>query len=170
MASDPIYIVGPLGKQSRAAFRSGDNALDSYFLERASRDVRERLAAVFVLLTEEDRNTVLGYYTLSSQEIPADDLPPELIRKTGKYRRLPATLIGRLAVAQDQRGRGLGEYLLIDALKRALQATANVMSFAVVVDAKSERIVAFYEKYGFVQLSGNRLFLPMKSIEQMFKS
>jgi len=122
-----------------------------------------------VLLTEDDRNTVLGYYTLSNQEIGAGELPQALIKKTGKYRRLPATLIGRLAVSESLRGRRLGEYLLMDALKRSLDATSNVMSFAVVVDAKGEHVVAFYERYGFLRLSGNRLFLPMKTIEKTFQ-
>lgn len=57
----------------------------------------------------------------------------------------------------------------MDALKRSLEATANVMSFAVVVDAKGEHVVAFYKKYGFVRLSGHRLFVPMKTVEQIFK-
>jgi predicted GNAT family N-acyltransferase len=162
------YVVQPLGKQDRAAFRSGEEALDSYFLERASRDVREKIAAVFVLVTEEDADTVLGYYTLSSQEIDAGDLPAELTRKIGKYRRVPATLVGKLAVSEELRGRKLGEFLLLDALKRALDATKSVMSFAVVVDAKNERVAGFYQKYGFIRLTGNRLFLPMKTIEKLF--
>ncbi len=161
------YIVQPLGDQDRAAFHCGESALDRYFLERAARDVREKIAAVFVLLTEQDHNTVLGYYTLSNQEIDAGELPPELTRKTGKYRRLPATLLGRLAVSESHRGHRLGEFLLMDALRRSLEATANIASFAVVVDARGDDVVAFYEKYGFIRLSGNRLFLPMKTIAQL---
>jgi predicted GNAT family N-acyltransferase len=160
------YIVQPLGEQDRAAFRCGDTALDRYFLERAWRDVREKIAAVFVLLTGQDQNTVLGYYTLSNQEIDAGELPAELTRKTGKYRRLPATLLGRRAVSESHRGHRLGELLLMDAFRRSLEATANVASFAVVVDAKGEDVVAFYQKYGFIRLSGNRLFLPIKTITQ----
>lgn len=164
------FIVEPLGHQNRADFRSGDDALDSYLLERAARDVREKIAAVFVLLTQDDRGEILGSYTLSNQEIDAGDLPLALTRKTGKYRRLPATLLGRLAVAEKLRGLRLGEHLLVDALRRALGATTYVMSFAVVVDAKSDLVVGFYEKYGFVRLSGNRLFLPMKTIEKTFRT
>jgi predicted GNAT family N-acyltransferase len=166
---DPKYVVQPLGDQDRAAFHCGEKALESYFLERASRDVREKISAVFVLLTEDDNNTVLGYYTLSSHEIDAGELPTDLIKKIGKYRRLPATLLVRLAVSNTHKGRGLGEYLLMDVLRRSLDATTRVMSFAVVVDAKGEHVVAFYEKYGFKRLSVNRLFLPMKTIEQTFK-
>jgi len=54
---------------------------------------------------------VLGYYTLSSQEIDAGELPAELKKRTGRYERLGATLIGRLAVAQEHQGKDLGELL-----------------------------------------------------------
>ena len=162
------YTVEPLGDQDRAAFHCGNDKLDSYFLERAGRDVRENLAAVFVLLTEEDTSTVLGSYTLSAQEIETDLLPEKLQKRTGKYKRVGATLLGRLAVSQDQRGKKLGEFLLLDALRRSLENTKHVSSFAVVVDAKDEKGVEFYEKYGFIQLSENRLFLPMKTIGQLF--
>ncbi|HVO62124.1 MAG TPA: GNAT family N-acetyltransferase [Terriglobales bacterium] len=162
------YVVQPLGDQDRAAFHCGDKDLDSYFLQRASRDVRENLSAVFVLLTEEDDRTVLGFYTLSPQEIEAENLPQELQKRTGRYKRIGATLLGRLAVAENQQGKNLGEFLLLDALKRSLQNTRNVSSFAVIVDAKGEHVVRFYKKYGFMHLSGNRLFLPMATIKQLF--
>jgi predicted GNAT family N-acyltransferase len=165
---DPKYIVQPLGKQDRAAFRSGSRELDSYFLERASRAVRENLSAVFVLVNENDPDTVLGYYTLSSQEIDAGELPAELKKHTGRYERLGATLIGRLAVAQNQQGNDLGELLLLDALQKSLYATSTVAAYAAVVDAKEERVVGFYEKYGFIRLSGNRLFIPMKTVKDLF--
>jgi hypothetical protein len=41
---------------------------------------------------------------------------------------------------------------------------------AVVVDAKEDNARAFSARYGFQQLGGtpDRLFLPMRSIEQLF--
>ena len=169
--SEPKYIVKPLGNEDRAAFRCGNAALDSYFLERASRDLREKISAVFILVGSDDPETVLGYYTLCSQEIDAGEIPPQLRKKLGNYKRVPATLIGRLARAQEVRGQGVGELLLLDALKRALDATASVMSFAVVVDVKEgEDVRAFYEKFGFMHLAGSRWFLPMKTVEVLFKS
>jgi len=56
------------------------------------------------------------------------------------------------------------------ALKQALDQSKIIASTAVVTDAKDERAKNFYKKYGFVELPDhpNRLFLPMKTIEQMF--
>ena len=169
MAGEPTYLVQALrSTHDRAAFHCGDAALDSYFLERAARDVREKLSAVFVLVAEEAPAEVIGYYTLCSQEIDAGTLPDELKKRIGRYTHLGATLLGRLAVAKEYRGRNLGEVLLLDALRRSLEATREIMSFAVVVDAKSDQAAGFYRKYGFIALGGNRLFLPMKTIERLF--
>ena len=58
---------------------------------------------------------------------------------------------------------------MLDALKRALGSTTAVASFAVVVDAKGEHVVRFYEKYGFMKLAANRYFLPMKTVRQLLR-
>jgi hypothetical protein len=160
----PKYTVQPLGNHDRAAFSCGNDELDRYFLERAARDVREKIAAVFVLVAEADPQIPLGFYTLSSQQIEAGDLPPKLTKKMGRCKHIPATLIGRFAVAQAVQGRHLGEFLLMDALRRSYETTKNVMSFAVVVDTKGEHVEGFYMKYGFLPLCGARYFLPMKTI------
>jgi predicted GNAT family N-acyltransferase len=165
----PHYIVRPLGTQNRAAFQCGNEPLDKYLLERASRDARENLAAVFVLLSADAPDTILGFYTLSAQEIVVDQIPEGLQKRAGRYKSIGAILIGRLAVSKDHAGKRLGELLLMDALKKSLDSTKNIAAFAVVVDAKDDRAAAFYKKYGFVPLRGNRLFLPMKTVQQLFE-
>lgn len=80
------------------------------------------------------------------------------------------TLLGRLARSIELRGQGIGEILLVDALKRALQNGAHVTSWATIVDAKDEQAAEFYKHYGFVPFPSktNRLFLPMSSVHKMF--
>ena len=162
------FAIEPLGERNRTVFGCGVPELDSYFYERASRDVRQKVAAVFVGIPVSAPQSIAGYYALSSQEIDIGDLPQQLTKRIGRYRRIPATLLGRLAVDQAYRGRGLGELLLLDALKRSLEAAKSVASFAVVVDAKNEEAAGFYKKYGFLHLLGRRFFLPMKTIEALF--
>ena len=98
-------------------------------------------------------------------------LPEEFAGKLPKYPLVPATLIGRLAVSASFRGQGVGELLLMDALHRCLGGSRQVASAAVIVDAKDERVAAFYRKYGFLELPkvARRLFLPMATIEEFFK-
>jgi ribosomal protein S18 acetylase RimI-like enzyme len=82
-----------------------------------------------------------------------------------------ATLLGRLAVSTEFRGRSLGEILFIDALHRSLDSSKQIASAGVIVDAKDESAAGFYRRYGFVELPKieKRLFLPMGTVEQLFR-
>jgi predicted GNAT family N-acyltransferase len=157
-------------KHDRTAFSCEHEALVAYLKQQASQDLRKRVAAVFVLTR--DSRTIAGYYTLSQYAVDLDDIPPELLKSLNlpKYRQIPVTLLGRLARSLDYKGRGVGELLIMAALKQALDHSRSIASVAVVVDAKDERSRKFYRDYGFVDLPDhpNRLFLPMKTVEQMF--
>jgi ribosomal protein S18 acetylase RimI-like enzyme len=159
----------PLGPaHDRAAFSCGVDALDNYLRRQVGQDVRRRVALAFVLTP--DGETVAGYYTLSQYAVELDAIPEALAAKLPKYPFVPATLIGRLAVSRRFRGQGLGELLLMDALKRCLSGSKQVASAAVIVDAKDDRAAAFYKKYGFIELPKipKRLFLPMPTVERLF--
>src|SRR5437764_91259 len=80
--------------------------------------------------------TVAGYYTLSQYAVELDVIPEELARRLTRYPMVSVTLLGRLAVSSNFRGKGLGERLLMDALRRSLRSSQEVASAAVVVDAK----------------------------------
>jgi len=164
------FQITPLGTQhDRVAFSCGIEALDRYLQKQASQDVAKRVAAVFVA-TPDDK-TIAGFYTLSAHAISPGDLPPEVAKTLPRYPTAPATLLGRLAVSEAFQGRGLGEYLLLDALKRALVHGREVASAAVVVDAKDENARKFYLRHDFISLPAkpNRLFFLMKAIEKLFQ-
>ena len=164
------YRVEPLGKHhDRSAFSCGVEPLDRYLREQAGQDTRKRVAAPFVLC-EGKSNAVLGYYTLSALSVDVGAWPADVARKLPRYPLVPATLLGRLAIDTRLRGKGAGEHLLMDALRRALEASREVASVAVVVDAKDESALSFYERYGFVSFTdqATKLFLPMVTIERLF--
>jgi predicted GNAT family N-acyltransferase len=165
----PCHIV-PLGKaHDRSGFRCGSAPLDCYLQQQARQDADKHIAAPFVLV-EPPAGKILGYYTLSASIIMADGLPAELAKKLPRYPQLPVTLLGRLAVDQTGKGKELGELLLMDALRRSLQAGAEIAAMAVIVDAKDNAAAAFYEHYGFIPLQQHpaRLFLPMRTVAKLF--
>jgi GNAT superfamily N-acetyltransferase len=55
---------------------------------------------------------VAGFYTLTAAGIALDALAPEVVRKLPRYPVVPAALLGRLAVAENYQGKGLGGVLL----------------------------------------------------------
>jgi predicted GNAT family N-acyltransferase len=164
------YKIEPLGQHNRAAFLCGKEFLDRYIREQVSQDVKRQLAGVFVITAKEAPNTVLAYYSLSSKELKVDRLPPEILRKAGKYGSVGVTLLGRLAVANQCKGTGLGELTMMHALEKSLDASRNVASWAVFVEALDIEASNFYRKYGFIELPEDslKLFLPMKTVAQLF--
>ena len=164
-----IAIV-PLGKKhDRSKFSCGSEALDVYLRQQAGQDAQKGVSAPFVL--PDSSNRIIGYYTLSAFSIILDDLPDAVISKLPKYPNVPATLLGRLAVDQNYRGRRLGEYLVMDALHRSWWASTEIASYAVVVDAMDARATAFYRLYEFQEFPDprSRLFMPMNKIQGLFK-
>lgn len=150
----------------RGGFSCGVAELDGYLQRQASQDMRRHVAAVFVMVREDQPQTILGYYTLASYAVETDGLPEETARKLPRYPTTPATLIGRLA--RSAANPGLGSLLLADALGRIMDKVRQVASALVVVDAKDEDAAAFYRKHGFIPFGGNanKLFLPMKTIAE----
>ena len=131
--------VEPLGRQhDRAAFSCGTEALDRYLKQQARQDADKRAAAPFVAVRP-PQPRVLGYYTLSASVVAVDALPADLVKKLPRYPQLPVTLLGRMAVDQRHKGKGLGECLLMDALHRGLEHAADIAAMAAIVDAKDRR-------------------------------
>jgi len=150
----------------RDRFTSGVPALDRYFRANAGQDARKHLAASFVLVDIGDQ--VLGYYTLSASSILLTELPDTITKRLPRYLLIPAILLGRLAVDFAQQGKGLGRFLLADALHRACRS--DIAAFAVIVDAKDEAAAGFYRREGFQPFPNRplKLFLPMATIRSVF--
>lgn len=166
----PQITIEPLDRKrhDRAAFSCGVPVLDGYLQRQAAQDMEKHAAVVYVAVIEAP--AIAGYYTLSQFSIDFVQLPDELAKRLPRYPVVPATLLGRLAVASSLQGKGLGETLLFDALLRSLNQSTHIASAGLVVDAKDEKASAFYRRYGFVPIldSAQRLFLPMRTIQQMF--
>lgn len=151
-----------------AVFCCGVDALDTYLKERASQDIKRSIAAIYVL-REHDSQNVIGYYSLSNYSIELSELPIRYIQKMPKYRLIPTTLIGRLAIHKNSQGKKIGGHLLLDALVRSYTISKKMGSFAVIAEAKDSASRSFYERYGFKQFPNTpfKLFLEMGSIQKL---
>ena len=161
----PEVVFAPLGPEhDRSAFSCGEPALDDYLRRRATQDIRRQVARAFVAL-DLAPGAIAGYYTLSAASFAREQLPEAVARRLPRYP-VPAAILGRLAVDQRYQGRGLGELMLADAIKRVLRASDTLAVHAIIVDAKNDRAKAFYERYGFVAFvdAPNRLYLPLDTV------
>lgn len=163
--SDQAFRVVPLeATHDRRIFECGAAPLDRYFRHQVSQDIRRRVTACFVALTQEKQ--IAGYYTLASASIQLSNLPPATAKKLPRYPSVPAVRMGRLAVHRCFQGEGLGGALLADAIERA--ARSEIAAFSLLVDAKDESAAAFYRHHGFIALPDSplTLFLPLAAVHQ----
>lgn len=163
MSSAPFRLAPLDTTHDRTAFNSGAEPLDRYLREQVSQDIRRRVAACFVAVS--DGNRIAGYYTLASASLLLAALPASTGKKLPRYPTVPAVRMGRLAVDQVFKGQGLGGALLADALDRA--ARSGIAAYALMVDAKDEAAVAFYRHHGFIALPDSplTLFLPLATAQ-----
>jgi len=164
------YITTMLASvHEKQQFSCGNEMLDTYLHKQAKQDMKRQLSACFIL--SNDDKHIAGYYTLSNLSIKRDLLPEAIAKKLPpSYIDLPVTLLGRLAVDERHKGKGLGKLLLIDALKRSYDvAISSVASMAVIVDPIDDAAEAFYLKYGFIFLPGsNKMFITMATVAELF--
>lgn len=151
----------------RSNFDCEEPSLTQYIQKQVSQDIKKRLAVCYVAVNQSQH--VVGYYTLTSESLGQDSIPDQYLKRVPKHYNAPVILLGRLARHISEKGNGLGEYLLLDALFRSFNLSEkSIGAMAVVVDPISVAAVEFYSRYGFQLLpDSEKMFLPMNVIRQL---
>ena len=161
-----ILTLCPITKElSRLAFDCGHPQLNQFLRHYAYKNDQLSIGKTFLALS--DSHQLAGYLCLSSAQIGAESLPQDQRKFLPRYP-VPALRISKLAVDLSYQKKGVGSYLLKQALQKTLQISQNVGIYAVLVDAIDPRAQSFYIKYGFIPFHHNPLclFLPIKTIEE----
>jgi GNAT superfamily N-acetyltransferase len=140
-----------------SGFDSGEPSLNSFLQRHALNNDKAGLGRTFVA-TEIGQPHIAGYFTLSTGSVRFDTVPDHAKKRLPKYP-IPTVHMGRLAVDLKFQGKGLGEILLVDALRKASTASRSVGVYAVDVIALHDRAKRFYLKYGFVEMLDQPLHL-----------
>jgi len=152
------WRIEPLRRDhDRAGFGCGEPALDEYLIRFARQNHESGVARTFVAVNDVEPARALGYYSLTAGGIDKAKLPPS-VRRFPNFP-LPMARLARLAVDRSQQGKGLGEYLLLDALARCVRVADDLGIAVVIIDAKHEQARAFYLRYGFKTLPDQPLTL-----------
>jgi GNAT superfamily N-acetyltransferase len=137
------------------AFDCGNEDLNDWLKRRALAS-EGRSARTTVLC---DGQRVAGYYCLATGSIERESLSSARLRKNLPDP-IPILVLGRLAIARDYQGRGLGKALLKDAILKTVTASEIAGVRALVVHAIDDAAARFYQKHGFVPSPLNlRVFL-----------
>ena len=155
----------------RTDFRSGNLDLDRFFQRYAGQNqFRHHIGTTYVAV---QRDRIVGFVTVSSGEMVAENLAKSLRRRLPAYP-LPVLRLSRLAVDERFQGYGIGRLLLRATLTLAMEMRDRLGCIGVVVDAKSDA-VTFYSSLGFTPIDltsgalGDRpepvaMFLPIGQI------
>jgi hypothetical protein len=163
-----IRIEGVSRFHKRQDFDCGVPELNSYLRNTARQHSEKGISRTFVLVDDENPSAILGFFTLSSCEILVDKLPAKYARKYPPQ--APAVKLARLSVSIQMQKKGLGAYMMINAMERVLKVAEHLGIIGFFVDAKNDEAANYYQQFGFIPLPDNplELFLPLATIRQAF--
>jgi GNAT superfamily N-acetyltransferase len=145
----------------RSSFDCGVASLNDWLHKTAKQHQEKNLSRTFVAILPGDPHRIAGYYALAATSVETAGMSSKKLP-----RNVSAVLLARLAVDKNNKGQGLGEYLLMHALDAVVRTATTVGVQCVVVDAINDDATNFYKKYGFESLTDKplTLFLPVASI------
>jgi GNAT superfamily N-acetyltransferase len=105
-----------------------------------------------------EQGRVVGYHALTAAGLERRAATARVIKGMPQYP-IPVVLLARLAVDRSVAGRGLGAWLLRDAMLRALAASEAIGVRAMLVHAIDEEARAFYVRHGLEPSASDPLHL-----------
>jgi GNAT superfamily N-acetyltransferase len=153
----PVVLLE--ARHDRSGFDCGVEPLNVYLKQYAWQNQKKGMVRNYVTCRG---NRVVGYYSLAYGSVAQADAPPALTRGIGRYP-IPVMILARLAVDLQEKGRGLGQALLKDAILRTLQASQIAGLKAIFVQARGPDAERFYARHGFLPSPADpwHLFFPL---------
>lgn len=153
------------------AFDCGEPALNEFLRRHARKSHDLGGSKTFLAIDDSDGKTILGFYSLSPATVFYSGTSENL--ESGLAgREIPAFRLARRAVDRPVQGRGLAGQLLLAAGRRCVLASSEVGGEALLIEATSERVAAWYASYGAMPLMDAplKLVLPLKTLEAALRA
>lgn len=125
-------------------FCCGVDSMDNWLKQRAMKNQLSGASRTFVCC---DDAKVMAYYSLASSAVTTHTAPDRFHRNMSDL--IPVVVLGRLAVDQSLRGRGIGRALVRDAGLRGIQVAETIGIRGMLVHALSDEAREFYLRVGF---------------------
>lgn len=140
-------------------FDCGVESLNRWLKKHAAQAARGGSSRTFVV-HDEEQGRVVAFHALTAASITHSEATSRAAKGMPRHP-IPATLLARLAVDTTVQGRGLGAWLLRDAMLRTLSAAESVGIRVLLVHAIDGPARAFYERNGFEPSPTDALNLQM---------
>jgi len=138
-------------------FDSGRPSLNVWLTNHARIAAASGSARTYVI-SDSQQDRVVAYHALTAAGVERQVATSRAIKGMPHYP-VPVVLLARLAVDRSVGGRGLGAWLLRDAMTRALGAAQTIGVRAMLVHALDADARAFYLRHGFEASPTDRLHL-----------
>lgn len=129
-----------------AGFDSGQPSLDVWLADHARNAAKVGSARTYVV-DDSVQQRVVGFHALTVASIEHEDVPARVTRGMPRHP-IPVILLARLAVDRSVQGRGIGAYLLADAIRRTVGASEQFGIRALLVHALNDDAASFYRRHG----------------------
>jgi GNAT superfamily N-acetyltransferase len=141
--------------------------LNDWLLRHARQAQGSGSAKTFVVA---DGDRVAGYFSLTVGQVDTLDAPPRIRQGMGQYP-VPVVILARLAVSQQDQGRGIGVGLLQDAIRRTLLIAEQAGIRAMLTHPIDADAARFYTRFGFIPspLREQQLLLLLKDARRWLR-
>lgn len=172
--ADPDFTIEAFdtARHDRSGFDSGVARIDN-FLRRTARRHHSRDFTRIWVACRPGHVRVLGYYAINSHGLEVDELPDQLARGAPGHGSVPGAYLSMVGVDRSVQGHGLGQALVIDAMRRIESASRSIGIKAIVLDViddggqvEYDRRKRFYERLGFVSFPSrpSRMFIALSTV------
>ena len=146
-------------------FNCGVPALNDFLCRYALQNQKKDGAQTWIALQDDN---VIGYYALVVGEVSYGGAPDALRKGLAKHP-VPVMVLARLAIDRRFQGKRIGQGLLLDAMRRTVQAADIAGIRALMVHAKDDQAAQFYKHFGFLPFpdSPMTLYRLIKDIRAM---
>lgn len=127
-------------------FDCGRASLNVWLLEHARAATAAGSARTYVIV-DSDQDRVVGYHALTAASVERRAATARVVKGMPRYP-VPVVLLARLAVDTSVTGRGVGAWLLRDAMTRTLAASETIGVRAMLVHAIDANAREFYIRHG----------------------
>lgn len=171
--SNEFYEIFPLSRSTlREGFSCGRPRIDNFFAKSAleKNDKNQVKVHVAELLENGQRtNRAIGFYSVCVRTIGCKKFKKRIQKIFQHYGGVPVVYLSMIGVTESFAGKGVGSYLLADALNRSLKVSKDVGIHGIALDAATSHLVDFYEKFGFELLENEEdertMFISCAQIE-----
>jgi GNAT superfamily N-acetyltransferase len=126
------------------------------WLVRYARQAAAAGSARTYVIVDAQQERVVGYHALTAGQLDREAATARVIKRMPQYP-IPVVLLARLAVDGSVAGRGVGAWLLRDAMLRTLASSDTIGVRALLVHAVDENARAFYLRHGLEPSPTDRL-------------